>query len=139
MNSVQGIHHYALVVADLKQSIQWYQDTFEFQLEREFAFDDVGLKIAHIITDSGLRIELLEQSGSAPSPDLGRDVFSALYTQGAKHIGFQVSNIEAVAQKLQQQGIEFVLPITVVEPAGVRNLWIRDNSGNLIEIVQPLS
>jgi catechol 2,3-dioxygenase-like lactoylglutathione lyase family enzyme len=136
---IERFHHYALVVPNLEDAITWYQDVLAFRLERQFEFADAKLRIAHIITDSGVRLELLEQDGSVPSPDVGRDAFTSLYTQGAKHVGFQVADLDATATALQQRGIPFVHPITVVEPAGVRNFWIRDTAGNLIEMVQPLS
>jgi len=136
---IERFHHYALVVPNLEDAIAWYQDVFAFRLERQFEFADVKLRIAHIMTDSGVRLELLEQEGSVPSPDIGRDAFTSLYTQGSKHVGFHVADLDAVAAALQQRGVTVVHPVTVVEPAGVRNFWIRDNAGNLIEIAQPLS
>lgn len=136
---IQKIHHFALVVQDLDASVSWYRDTMDFALERRFGFPEVGVEIAHILSPNGVRIELIQQAGSGVSPDVGQDAFGALRTRGAKHIGLLVDDIEAVARNLREKGVEIVHDVTTVEPAGVRNFWIRDNSANLIEINQWLS
>ena len=132
------IHHFALSVPILDESINWYSDTLGFEVERRFGFPEFKLEIAHLISTSGIRIELLCQEGSENSPDLGQDAFTAIKTQGAKHIGLQVDNIKEVSAALKNKGVTFIQEITVVEPAGVSNFWILDNAGNQIEINQPL-
>lgn len=95
---IQKIHHFALVVEHLDASISWYQEILGFVLERRFGFPDIGVEIAHIIHPSDVRIELIQQEGSVPSPDRGLDAFGALRTRGAKHIGLLVDDIEAAAR-----------------------------------------
>jgi methylmalonyl-CoA/ethylmalonyl-CoA epimerase len=133
------LHHFALVVPDLDASVGWYQDVLGFALERRFSFAEVGVTIAHVVSPSGVRIELIQQDGAVASPDVGQDAFGALRTQGAKHIGLLVDDLNAVANELKAKGAEVVHDVTVVEPAGVRNFWIRDNAGNLIELNQWLT
>ncbi len=130
---VKQIHHFALVVQNVDASVYWYEEMLGFKLERRFGFPEAGVEIAHILTSSGVRIELIDQAGSESSPDGGKDAFKALYTRGAKHIGLLVDDIEAVAEELKAKGADAVHEVTAVEPAGVKNFWIRDNSGNLIE------
>lgn len=130
---IEGFHHFALVVEDVDVSAAWYNNVLGFSTERRFGFPDAGVEIAHVLHPSGARIELIAQKGSAASPDRGADPFGALRTQGAKHVGLLVSDIEAAAAELRQKGVEFVHDIIAVEPAGVRNFWVRDNSGHLVE------
>jgi catechol 2,3-dioxygenase-like lactoylglutathione lyase family enzyme len=137
--TLKGIHHFALVVPDVETSSQWYQDTLGFTVERRFEVADFATKFIHLIHASGIRLELMSRMGSQPSPDVGTDAFSSLLTQGAKHIGILVENIEELEQELQAKGVEIVHPVTVVDLAGVKNFWIRDNAGNLIEFNQWLS
>lgn len=130
---IEQLHHFALVVEDLDAAVTWYRDMLDFDEERAFGFPEAGVRIAHLVTASGVRVELIEQQGSAPSPDTGRGVFEALYTRGVKHVGFLVKDIESTLAHLREKGVEVVLDVTTVEPAGVQNFWVRDNSGNLIE------
>lgn len=136
---VQQFHHFALVVPDLDAAVAWYGDLLGFRPERRFGFADAGVEIAHVVNDAGVRLELIQQAGSAASPDAGRDVFAALKTQGAKHVGFLVADLDAAARELRARGVEIVADVTVVEPAGVRNFWVRDTAGNLIEFNQWLA
>ena len=133
---IKQIHHFALVVQNIETSVRWYEDNLGFTLERRFGFPEANIEIAHVLTPSGVRLELIEQAGSRSSPDEGKDVFEALYKRGAKHIGLLVDDIEAVAEDLKAKGIEVVQDVTVIEPAGVKNFWVKDNSGNLFEINQ---
>ncbi|WP_425145766.1 VOC family protein [Deinococcus sp.] len=130
------LHHFALVVADLDSSVNWYQSVLDFKVERRFGFSDAGVQIAHLISDTGIRVELIEQEGSGQSPDLEKGVFEALKTQGVKHVGLLVADIDSAFLELNVKGAEIASVITRVEPAGVKNFWIKDNSGNLIEINQ---
>lgn len=138
MNLAQQMHHFAIVVADFDASLQWYREKLGFVVEKRFGFPDVGTEIAHIVSESGLRIEVIARVGSVVGPDVESDAFGALLTQGAKHIGFLVEDVDVTAQELQRRGVELVHEPTTVPPAGVRNCWIRDNTGTLIEFVQVL-
>jgi catechol 2,3-dioxygenase-like lactoylglutathione lyase family enzyme len=133
------IHHFGLVVEDIQTSIAWYQDVLGFRLEHQIVIPDVGLKIAHIISDTGVRLELFEQNNSVAGPDETKDVWGSLKTRGAKHIGMIVDNAEAAAKELEQKGVEIVHPPAIVEFAKVKNFFIRDNSGNIIEFNELLS
>ena len=138
VNLAQQMHHFAIVVADLDESLRWYKEKLGFTLEKRFGFPEVGTEIAHIVSESGLRLEVMSRAGSVSGPDVDRDAFAALLTQGAKHIGFLVADVDATAQELKRRGITLVHEPTTVPPAGVRNCWIRDNTGTLIEFVQVL-
>jgi catechol 2,3-dioxygenase-like lactoylglutathione lyase family enzyme len=130
---LRGFHHFALVVPDVDASAQWYGETLGFALERRFGFPDAGVEIAHVVSTTGIRLELIQQLGSGPSPDVGQDAFGALRTQGAKHVGLLVDNAASALAELRAKGVEVVHEVTTVEPAGVRNFWVRDNAGHLIE------
>jgi catechol 2,3-dioxygenase-like lactoylglutathione lyase family enzyme len=130
---LRGFHHFALVVPDVDASAQWYVETLGFALERRFGFPDARVEIAHVVSTTGIRLELIQQVGSAASPDVGQDAFGALRTQGAKHVGLLVDDAASALAELRAKGVEVVHEVTTVEPAGVRNFWVRDNAGHLIE------
>ena len=133
---IQQFHHFALVVPALDPAVAWYRDLLGFRPERRFGFTDAGVEIAHLVNDAGVRLELIQQAGAVAGPDAGRDVFAALETQGAKHVGFLVPDVDAAARELRDRGVEIVADVTAVPPAGVRNFWVRDVAGNLIEFNQ---
>jgi len=130
------LHHFAVGVADLDRAVVWYGRVLDFTLERRFGFPDVGTEIAHLIDPSGVRLELIARSGSRPGPDVAADPFSALLVRGSKHVGFLVDDIDAAWDRLRARGAEPVAAPTTVAPAGVRNCWVRDPDGTLIEFNQ---
>jgi catechol 2,3-dioxygenase-like lactoylglutathione lyase family enzyme len=137
--NIKGIHHYALSVKNLKQTADWYKEMFGFEIERQFGFPDFGVQIVHLIHSSGIRIELLHSTNQKISPDFETNAFGAINTLGSKHIGLQVDDIQKVSIDLEAKRVKFLHELTKVEIAGVTNLWILDNEGNQIEIVEPIS
>ncbi len=138
MIQIEAIHHYALSVKNLDETIKWYGEIFGFTLERRFGFPQLKTEIAHIILPVGIRIELLYTQNSSPSPDVGKDAFGAIANQGSKHIGLQVENVTEAAAELKLKGVRVLHDVTRVEKAGVTNFWILDNEGNHIELAQPI-
>ena len=133
MVSLLGIHHFALSVSDLDASIAWYRDHLGFALERRFGFPEARTEIAHVVSASGIRIELLWTEGSTENPDQGLDAFGAISHQGAKHIGILVEDVDAACEELRSHGVTILHEPVSVEPAGVRNFWVLDNEGHHIE------
>lgn len=138
MIQIEAIHHYALSVKNIDETIKWYGEMFGFTLERRFGFPELKTEIAHIILPVGIRIELLYAENSSPSPDLGKDAFGAIANQGSKHIGLQVVSVTEAASQLKAKGVIVLHNVTRVEPAGVTNFWILDNEGNHIELAEPI-
>jgi len=135
----KGLHHYAIGVADLDRAIDWYGRVLGFAIERRFGFPESGTEIAHVTDPNGVRIELLARSGSAAAPDVGADPFASLLVRGAKHVGFLVEDVDATWHLLMERGAEPVAEPATVEPAGVRNCFVRDPDGTLVEFDQWLS
>lgn len=131
-----GMHHYAVAVSDLDRAIGWYGRMLSFKVEKRFGFPELGTEIAHIVDPNGVRIELLSQEGAAESPDANLDPFGALSVKGAKHIGFLVEDADEVWDRMRELGAELLSEPTVVEPAGVKNCFVRDPDGTMVEFDQ---
>jgi methylmalonyl-CoA/ethylmalonyl-CoA epimerase len=84
-------------------------------------------------------IEVVATKEAFQDETVAPDVFTAMSDRGYVHIAFRSSDVDAVAAELISRGVELELPPTNFDAAGVRLLFIRDNNGNLIEIVTPLS
>lgn len=68
-------------------------------------------------------------------PELG----AALSDRGIGHLAFLATDVDAVAEELKIRGVDMVVPPTSFPDAGRRLIFIRDNNGNLIEFLTPLS
>jgi methylmalonyl-CoA/ethylmalonyl-CoA epimerase len=130
------LHHYAVGVSDLDRAIEWYGRVLDFELERRFGVPESATQIAHLVDPNGVRIELLARGGSTAGPDATADPFASLLVQGAKHIGFLVDDVDAAWSRLRERGAEAVAEPATVEPAGVRNCFVRDPDGTIVEFDQ---
>ena len=135
-------HHVGITVADLDRAVEFYSDTFDFEVSSRFsvsgaAFEtgvdvpDAAAQFAHL--DAGdCRLELVsyEPTGEDAAAEAVNDT-------GAKHVGFEVDDIEAFYADLDD-GVE-----TISEPqttaSGTTILFVEDPEGNLIELLEPSS
>lgn len=125
------LHHTAIEVHDLDGAIAWYRDHLAFEFERRFELADAGIAIAYMVNDA-LRIELLRRAEKAESEE-SDDGF-----RPSMHICFEVDDVDSTADELRRRAIELAQEPTLIEPAGVKNFWIRAFEGHLIEFLEVL-
>lgn len=127
-----SIHHVALSVPDLEQSIAWYERVLGFQVERRFDVPRANARAAFLERD-GTRVELFQVQDADPLPADRSHPHADLRTHGHKHVAFGARNYDELLQAMQDDGIDIVL--RVGESFG-RAFFICDNSGNVLEFVE---
>ena len=127
-----GFHHTAISVPNLEDAIDWYKDVLGFKVERKFPIPTIPAEVA-IIKNGDLRIEIFEVPDAAPLPEDRRLPDSDNRTHGNKHIAFTIRNVEKFSEELKTRGADIVWVKRFDHGA---NIFIRDNSGNLIEFVE---
>jgi methylmalonyl-CoA/ethylmalonyl-CoA epimerase len=80
-----------------------------------------------------LRVELFEVPGAASLPEDRRDPHRDLRTHGNKHVAFAVQDVHAAVDELRTRGADIVF---VKDFDFASCAFIRDNAGNLIELLQ---
>ncbi|MBV9232018.1 MAG: VOC family protein [Chloroflexi bacterium] len=126
--------HCGISVPDLESSIVWYCDMLGFSVEQRFTVEVVPFK-AVFLRHGDFRIELFEVPGAAPLPEERRYPNQDLRTHGTKHIAFVVQDVRAVFAELKRRGVDIAMDVFMLEgmsPGG----FIRDNAGNLIELLE---
>jgi len=103
-----------------------------FAVESTVFLDFVPAKVAMLRRDN-LRIELFEVPGAAPAPKSRHDPDEDLRTHGNKHVAFAVQDVHAAVDELRRRGADIVF-VKHFEFASCA--FIRDNAGNLIELMQ---
>ena len=141
--SIKTLHHTALGVSDLDQSIHFYRDllgmTLEWRidhrrseaLEKVVGMKDVDVSYA-MLSGWGGRIELFEYHSPKGEPYPENKPVS---DKGITHVGFQVDNIEELYNKLLAQGVRFNSPPQELRP-GVKAAYLHDPDGVTLEIIQ---
>ncbi len=126
-------HHGGISVPDLEASIRWYHDMLGFEVENRFEIPSARARVA-MIKRGPLRMELFEVEDGKPLPDDRRVPDRDLQTHGNKHVCFGIRSVEQAEQELRAKGADIVFVGRLKDLAP--NIFMRDNSGNLIEFIE---
>jgi catechol 2,3-dioxygenase-like lactoylglutathione lyase family enzyme len=142
-----SLHHTGLTVRDLARSLAFYRDVvgmevvFEQEKEGGYLAAIVGypgahVRMAHLVfPGDSHRLELFQyvRPESRGEPGEPRDV-------GITHVCLRVSDIQALAGRLEAAGAAFFSRPVDVDPganAGGRGVYLRDPDGIVLELFQP--
>ena len=126
-------HHCGISVPDLEASITWYCEMLGFSVVKRTTLDHIPAKIA-FLKHGDFCVELFEVPGASPLPEDRRLPERDLRTHGIKHMTFAVEDTQKVVNFLKARGVDVAMDVRMVE--GTTIAFIRDNSGNLIELYQ---
>lgn len=130
--AINGINHFAISVADMEESLTWYAENFGFTLISCSEIPDTGVNVAHM-QGVGFILEIFCAPGSSPLPEERKVPNLDFLTQGNKHISFGVKDGRRAKEEMEALGIDIAF---VAEVDGTYGVFIRDNTGNLIEIFE---
>lgn len=129
------MHHWAVSVPDLKAAIEWYGKMLGFSVERISEIPGQDTEYAMMKLDD-IRVEIFQAKNSKPLNPDRREPNTDFRNQGNLHFSFVAPDVRSLAEKLRARGVDIVW---IKEFPFGSNVFIRDNSGNLIEIVQQRS
>ena len=99
------IHHIAITVNNLSESVKFYTDILGFKVVKEFERKDLDAKATFIKLDN-FQIELWQfedmKENSNPLDDIK--------VKGIRHIAFEVDNLNRIITELKKKGLEFSEP-----------------------------
>lgn len=119
MLNVTGIDHLNMDVKDLKETVEFYQKLFGFEVIKEQPEQD-----SKIIGNEKVKLCLYE------NPDLNE-----YKKNGFNHFGFHINNFEEVIEKCTELGIEIFYggPIKWEKSSSI---YIKDPNGYEIELAE---
>jgi methylmalonyl-CoA/ethylmalonyl-CoA epimerase len=138
---VTAIDHVGIAVADLDAAIAWYHDTLGMILVHEEVNDDQGIREAMIAVPGGLagtaQVQLM-----APIDDSSTIAkFLDKRGPGIQQMAVRVSDLDALCERLLEQGVRLVYEAPRRGTANSRINFIhpKDAGGVLIELVEQAS
>ena len=131
-------HHVGISVANMAESIAWYQKHLNFELLWCKDFPAIKTKIA-FLRHGSFDVELFEHINTKNLPSYRKHPLTDMQYQGTKHICFILENgIETFFDRLNTEGVDIAMSLRLSPPKDAIMCFIRDNTGNLIEIIQLL-
>ncbi|MBQ9814879.1 MAG: VOC family protein [Lachnospiraceae bacterium] len=129
---INGINHFAISVANLDESVAWYNRIFGFEELHRGQIPGTAVKVCHMQAP-GFLLEIFCNEESEPLADFRKHPNTDFLVQGNKHISFGVPNAHILLDKFKELGVNIAFIADVNNTYGV---FINDNTGNLIEIFE---
>ncbi len=127
-------HHVGISVPNAEESAAWYHKMLGFEVvTRMNQGANNGMIVVHI-KRGNCSIDLFQVAGAKPLPEYRRDPSADLRVHGLSHFAFQVSDVPAAIKELKAKGAEIAMG--PVDTPGVAFAFVRDNSGNVFELIQ---
>lgn len=122
-------------VADLDRSAAWYRDHLGLREVQRMDFPDLPARVAYL-ESPGARIELLESPDYRPAPRPDPPRHGAM--QGVTQLSLEVDDVGRAAEQVGRHSVDVAMSPITNDQLGLKVMFIRDNDGNLIELVQRL-
>lgn len=131
-------HHVGISIANIQEAIAWYQQNLDFEFCWEKDFPEIKTKIA-FLQHGDFKIELFEHYETEAMPEARKHPLTDMRQQGTKHICYEVeSGLTALFERFKNTGVDIVMGPLLSPPKDAMMGFIRDNTGNLIEIIELL-
>jgi glyoxylase I family protein len=148
---IEAISHVAIAVTDLQRSLSFYRDVLGLEQDgSEFAVDDdTSAALYELDRDRGKHSVAAVRCGNAhidlvrfDDVDTNQQAVPADHV-GLSHVGFWVSSVDALYEKLSSQGVKFLIPPSTTPPqemygGPVRITRFLDPDGTVIEVYNRL-
>jgi len=129
----------AISVANIDETIKWYQDNLGFVVKEKKDFPQFSLRIAFLELN-GFEMELIEEKKSVSLPMIQKclpEAEDGTKIQGFVKLAFTAEDVEALATRLKSKGVRFQMDITKSNrKEGVKFFIVRDNNGNWVQFFE---
>ena len=127
------IDHVAIAVKDLEAAIALYENVFCFKLLKRREIDGAFSGMISAEFEVGTFSLVLVQGTSEQSQVTQ---YVKTYGSGAQHVAVKVDNLENIAKKLADNGVEFATDI--IRGKGLIQIFTKrdENTGMMFELIQ---
>lgn len=126
---------FALSVADLDASTQWYADKLGLSVVMRPPKQD-NAAVA-ILEGGGLIVELLQRDDAVPLGSAAPSLTASYQVHGIFKAGIIVDDFDKTLATLRSRGVEIAMGPFAATATQRANVIVRDNAGNLIQFFGP--
>src|ERR1700755_1834200 len=136
---VTAVDHVGIAVPDLDAAIKWYHDHLGMIVVHEEVNDDQGIREA-MLSVRGAPVGSSQVQLMAPLDETSTIAkFLDKRGPGLQQFAYRVSDIDALTERLREQGVRLIYDAPRVGTSNSRINFIhpKDGGGVLIELVEP--
>ena len=124
--------HVGISVGNMEESLAWYKKNLDFELVKDDYVPPLGARIC-FVQNGDFQLELFQYDDPKPIPADRLTPNTDLQTIGTKHVAFEVADMKALKEKFVANGVDIAHEVMM---EGNNVMFVRDNSGALIEFIQ---
>lgn len=124
--------HVGISVKNMEESLAWYKKNLDFELIKDDYIPPLGARIC-FVKNGDFQLELFQYDDPKPIPPDRLTPNTDLQTVGTKHVAFEVDDMKALKEKFVANGVDIAHEVMM---EGNNVMFVRDNSGALIEFIQ---
>ena len=126
---------FALSVLDRAASTRWYRDKLGLQVIMDVPRSDQTRASVTVLRGGGLTVELVQLDDAVPRQAPRPDRSGAMFVHGIAKVGVQVEDFDAALANLRARGVDIAMGPFSRRADQPANVIVRDNAGNLIQIL----
>ena len=124
--------HVGISVGNMEESLAWYKKNLDFEPVKDDYVPPLGARIC-FVQNGDFQLELFQYDDPKPIPADRLTPNTDLQTIGTKHVAFEVADMKALKEKFVANGVDIAHEVMM---EGNNVMFVRDNSGALIEFIQ---
>jgi methylmalonyl-CoA/ethylmalonyl-CoA epimerase len=124
--------HVGISVGDIEEAALWYAKNLGFKAVGEAFYAPPLMAKLQFLRQGDFEIELFEYDDPKSLPEERLTPNSDLQTIGTKHAAFEIEDYNATHEEFLENGVDIAHE---VEMGKDRVMFVRDNSGVLIELI----
>ena len=131
-DNIGKILHVGISVFNMDESLEWYSKNLGFALLKDLYAPPLKARICFIGKDD-FEIELFQYDEPKKMSDDMLIPNTNIQTVGTKHLALETDNMQALKTRFLENGVDIAHEVSM---EGDSVMFVRDNSGVLIEFIQ---
>ena len=132
MNIISKVLHVGISVLNMDEAIKWYRDNLDFEVVKDDYVPPLKARLT-FIRNNDFEIELFQYDEPKKLPEDRFLPNTDLQTVGTKHIALEVEDMSKVKERFLKNNVDIAHEVVM---EGNQVMFIRDNSGVIIELIQ---
>ena len=124
------IHHISITSKNIKEDLKFYQEVFGWRIFKRYKDDEMEI----YLLKGNIVLEIFWFRNFNDLPEYKKDLDQDIKTVGVNHFAFSVPDLKKFKNRLKKKKIKIYKDVT--EGKMLKYIFLKDYSGNLVEVVE---